>query len=93
MKFVTMAEARANLSEYVKASHHELVVLTKNGKPQAVLTPVKDDFDLERMALAANPKFMALMEKASKGPFVTEEEMMRRMGLDPKDFTEPVEPE
>lgn len=52
MKIAPVAEVKAKLSAYRKASEEELVVITRNGKAIAVLLPVEDDAELERLALA-----------------------------------------
>ncbi|MBI2432386.1 MAG: type II toxin-antitoxin system Phd/YefM family antitoxin [Candidatus Hydrogenedentes bacterium] len=39
MKIASVAEVKAKLSGYIKASASGPVVLTKNGKPVAVLLP------------------------------------------------------
>ena len=50
MKIASVADVKANLSAYIKASTDELVVITKNGKPVAVLLPMEEDDELERLA-------------------------------------------
>jgi len=52
VKIASIAEVKAHLSAYVNASEAELVVITRNGKPAAVLLPIEDDAELERLALA-----------------------------------------
>ena len=52
MKIASVADVKANLSAYIKASTDELVIITKNGKPVAVLLPMEDDDELERLVLA-----------------------------------------
>lgn len=52
MKIASIADVKANLSAYVHASSEELVVITRNGKPAAVLLPVNDATEVERLALA-----------------------------------------
>lgn len=47
MKIASIADLKANLRAYVHAAHDELVVITRNGKPAAVLLPVEDDTELE----------------------------------------------
>ena len=63
MKIASVATVKANLSAYIKASQDELVVITKNGKPVAVLLPVEDD-ELERLALAYSRRFQAILSDA-----------------------------
>jgi prevent-host-death family protein len=64
MKIASIAEVKANLSAYVKASEEELVVITRNGKPVAVLLPMEDEEELERLALAYSKRFQALLTEA-----------------------------
>jgi prevent-host-death family protein len=61
MKIASMAEVKAHLSAYVKVSEAELVVITRNGKPAAVLLPIGDDAELERLALAYSKRFQAIL--------------------------------
>ena len=64
MKIASIAEVKANLSAYVKASEAELVVITRNGKPVAALLPVANDEELERLALAYSKRFQAILSEA-----------------------------
>jgi prevent-host-death family protein len=64
MKIASIAEVKANLSAYVKGSEEELVVITRNGKPVAVLLPMEDEEELERLALAYSKRFQAILTEA-----------------------------
>jgi prevent-host-death family protein len=64
MKIASVADVKANLSAYIKASQDELVVITKNGKPVAVLLPMEDDAELERLALAYSRRFQTILHEA-----------------------------
>ncbi|HEU5012856.1 MAG TPA: type II toxin-antitoxin system Phd/YefM family antitoxin [Roseiflexaceae bacterium] len=64
MKIASIADVKAHLSAYVNASTEELVVITRNGKPAAVLLPVEDDTELELLALAYSRKLQAILAQA-----------------------------
>lgn len=65
MKIAPVAEVKAHFSEYVKASEDGPVVVTRNGRPAAVMIAVGDDEDeLERLLLAYSPRFQAVLRQA-----------------------------
>ena len=67
MNIISIADAKARLSAYIKESEEEgPVIITRNGRPVAVLVPVLDEDDLERLMLAYNPKFRQLIEAADQ---------------------------
>jgi prevent-host-death family protein len=64
MKIASVAEVKAKLSAYLKASEEELVVITRNGKAIGVLLPVEDDDELERLVLAYSKQFRSVLTTA-----------------------------
>jgi prevent-host-death family protein len=64
MKIAAIADVKANLSTYVKVAKEELVVITRNGKPVAVLLPIEEEDDLERLVLAYSKRFQGLLAEA-----------------------------
>lgn len=67
MKIESLREVKANLSKIVNELPSERsVVITKNGRPCAVLFPVTEDTDIESMVLAQNKEFWRLMDRAHK---------------------------
>jgi prevent-host-death family protein len=66
MSIVSIADAKARLSAYIRESEETgPVIITRNGRPAAVLLlPVLDEEDLERLLLAYNPRFRQLIEAA-----------------------------
>src|SRR5580704_18116408 len=66
MKIASVADVKARLSAYLKASQEGPVVVTRNGKAVAVLLAVTDDDELERLVLAHSPKFQALLDKSRR---------------------------
>jgi prevent-host-death family protein len=66
MKIASVAEVKAQLSSYLKASSAGPVVVTRNGKAVAVLLGVHDDEELERLILANSPKLRAILDAAER---------------------------
>lgn len=66
MRIASVAEVKAKLSGYIKASKAGPIVVTKNGKPVAVLLSMQDEDELERILLAYSPKLQRILEKAEK---------------------------
>ena len=64
MKIASVAEVKAHLSAYLKASAQGPVVVTRNGKAVAALVAVGDDEDLERLLMAHSPKLQAILGAA-----------------------------
>ena len=64
MKLVSVSEARADLSEYIKISEKETVLITRNGRPVAMLTAIVDNDDLERLILSHSPRLRAILNAA-----------------------------
>jgi prevent-host-death family protein len=55
VKIESLRDVKANLSKIVKKLPADRsVVITKNGRPCAVLFPVTEDTDIESMVLAQN---------------------------------------
>jgi PHD/YefM family antitoxin component YafN of YafNO toxin-antitoxin module len=42
------------------------IIITRNGKPVAVLLAPKDEDDLDRLMLARSPRFQALLDKSRR---------------------------
>jgi len=63
MRIAPIAEIKAHLSAYVKESEKGAVIVTKNGKPVAVLLGVTDEEEIERLVLAYSPKFQAVLAR------------------------------
>ena len=64
MKIAPLAEVKDQLSAYVDAAKESAIVVTRNGKPVALLTPILEDEDLDRLLLAHDPKFLRVLEEA-----------------------------
>jgi len=67
MKIVPIADAKARLSAYVdECSTEGPIIITRNGKPAAVLLVPADEDDLDRLMLARSPRFQALVDKSRR---------------------------
>ncbi len=65
MKIAPLAEVKARLSAFIEACTTEgPVIITRNGRPVAVLVAPTDEDDLERLVLARSPQFRALLEQS-----------------------------
>lgn len=66
MKIAPVSDVKARFSAYLKASEEGPVIVTKNGKPVAVLLAMEDEDELERLILAYSPKFQDVLRTAEK---------------------------
>ena len=78
MKIAPVADVKARLSKYIEECADGPVVITRNGRPAAVIVGVSNEEELERLVLAHTPRFMALLDSAEarirKGGGVTHRE-------------------
>jgi antitoxin (DNA-binding transcriptional repressor) of toxin-antitoxin stability system len=90
MKSVDIGQATRALCDYTREAHGETLVVTRRGRPVAAVVPLRG-VDMESLALATNPKFVGLIErartryKATGG--VSLDEMRRRWGAPSKAAT------
>jgi prevent-host-death family protein len=67
MKIESLRKVKAKLSKIIKELPSEKsVVITKNGRPCAVLFPVTEKTDLESLLLAQRKDFWQLLDRAHK---------------------------
>ena len=64
MRIAPLADVKAKFSSYLKATEKGPVLVTRNGKPVAVLLSVASDEEAERVVLANSTRFQAILEKA-----------------------------
>lgn len=86
MRIASVADVKAKLSAYLKASEDELVVITRNGKAIAVLLPIEDEEELERLVVAYSRHFQAILHTArqeiASGAGITHDDFWEDMGGD-----------
>lgn len=67
MKIENIREVKAKLNQVItELPETGSVVITKNGKPCAVLLPVTEETDLEVLLLSQNKRFWELFDKSVK---------------------------
>jgi prevent-host-death family protein len=67
MRIAPVADVKARFSSYVDECRDQPVMVTKNGRPAAMLVSVPTDPDeLERFILAHTPRFRRLLEAADR---------------------------
>lgn len=64
MNIASVADVKAHFSHYLRKCGERPVIVTKNGRPAAVLLSVTDEEELERIILSHTPKFMAVLDEA-----------------------------
>jgi prevent-host-death family protein len=83
MKTASVAEIKARLGNVLKSSESGPVVVTRNGKPVAVIVGVQDEDEVERLLMAHSPRLQAILEKSRKqireGNFLTHEEFWKEV--------------
>lgn len=98
MRIAPLADVKARLSTYVEQAQHEgPIVITRNGKPVAVLLVPLNDEDLEDLLLARSPRFQALLARAQQsiaaGKAIPEATFWQLAETQPPYTTSPGEPE
>jgi prevent-host-death family protein len=92
MKIASVADVKARFSAYLKKSENGPVIVTRNGRPVAVLLAMQDEDDIERLALAYSPWFQAILEKSRqqirKGEWLNEKDFWRELDAEYADESE-----
>ena len=67
MRIAPLAEVKAQLSAYIERSAADgPIVITRNGRPVAVLLTPFDDDDLERLIMARSPHLQRLLGRSRR---------------------------
>lgn len=74
-----MVIQRATLEECVKQAQQDRVVLTRNGKPIAVIVGVKG-LDWEQLELGCSDDFWSLIRSRRRQRTITREQLNKRLG-------------
>lgn len=65
MRIAPLAEVKDRFSAYIEDSQESPVVITRNGRPVAMIVGIEDEDDLDSLLLVHNPRFLQLLEEAS----------------------------
>src|SRR5437588_8928083 len=66
MKIASVAEIKSQFSAFLKASEGGPVVVTRNGRPVAVIVGVRDEDEIERLLMAYSPHLRAILEHSRR---------------------------
>ena len=66
MRFASATQIEAQFEVYLRLSRAGPVVVTKNGKPVAVLLAVEDEEELERLLLGYSPRLRQILAGAER---------------------------
>jgi len=83
MRIASIADIKARFSAYVKDSEEGPVIVTRNGKPVAVLVSLEDEDEIERLVLAYSPKFQGILQAARQ-------QIKEEGGIEHEDFWQKV---
>ena len=78
MKTVSVRDLQKRLRECVDAAQQDRVVITRRGKPAAVLVGV-EGADWETVVVETNASFWRLIEKRRKQPTVSLADMRKKL--------------
>lgn len=83
MKIAPLAEVKDRLSAYIDAAKESAIVVTRNGKPVALLTPILEDDDLDSLLLTHDRRFIRLLARARErvraGRYLSNEQFWREL--------------
>jgi len=81
MKIVPLAQAKNELSAYVDVAQEDRVLITRHGRPAALLIGVEGE-ELEDLLTRANPRFWEMIEaRGRNSDTMSAVEMRDRLGL------------
>ena len=83
MKTITVRDLQKKLKECVDSAQLDRVVITRHGKPAAVLVGVEGE-DWEDVVLQTDPAFWKLIRTRRKQPTISLDELKKRLGTKTK---------
>jgi prevent-host-death family protein len=81
MKVVPLGQAKNELSAYVDAAQHDRILVTRHGKPAALIIGVEGE-DFEDLMTRSDPEFWQMIEaRRAASKTISADEMRRRLGV------------
>ena len=81
MKVVPLGQAKNQLSSYVEEAQHDRVLVTRHGKPAALIIGVVGQ-DFEDLMTRSDPEFWKMIEaRRASSKTVSSDEARRRLGV------------
>jgi prevent-host-death family protein len=80
MKTVTVRDLQKRVKECVDNAQEDRVVITRRGKPAAVLVGVEGE-DWEGVVLQTDPAFWKLIRARRKQPTISLDELKKRLAM------------
>jgi prevent-host-death family protein len=81
MKVVPLGQAKNELSAYVEEAQRDRVLVTRHGKPAALIIGVEGE-DFEDLMTRSDPEFWQMIEaRRTASKTLSSAEMRRRLGL------------
>ncbi len=78
MKTFTVRDLQKKSRECIDEAQRDRVIITRRGKPAAVLVGVEGD-DWETVVLETDPRFWKLVQKRRKQPTISLEELKAKL--------------
>jgi prevent-host-death family protein len=89
MKKVALSEVKDDLSRYLHLAEREEIVITRHGRPAAVIIGFKDEDDWFDYRLENDPRFLEQIararEEARAGLGIPLERVREQMGIPPRE--------
>lgn len=83
MKTVTVRDLQKSVKECVDNAQEDRIVITRHGKPAAVLVGVEGE-DWEDVVLETDPAFWKLIRTRRKQPTISLDELKKRLSIKAK---------
>ena len=82
MKLIGLKEAKTNLSAFVEESQSERILITRRGRPAALVIGVEGQ-DLEQLLLAGDAGFWKMLqERRQRDATLTSDDVHRSFGIE-----------